>query len=177
MFFGIRREAFSAVHSSAKQSWSFQISLSTPRAKKEREHHNPVPKDLQASKKTRNRETKQIHSTDDTTPGPRSARGGKAAPELREAAHVKRLRAREEHFQVRVGEGRGSERLQLSRYALRYCPLGGNREDAPITPGQNRTHGRTEQWRTRRSLLARELEHKVKKTRRCIYLRPPSPRR
>ena len=60
-----------------------------------------------------------------------------------------------------MGEGRRSERLKLSRYALRYCPLGGNREDAPVATGQNRAHRRADQWRIRRGLQARQLAHKV----------------
>ena len=49
----------------------------------------------------------------------------------------------------------------MSRHALRYGPLGCNREDTPVTTGQNRAHRRTEQWRIGRGLEARKLAHKV----------------
>ena len=49
----------------------------------------------------------------------------------------------------------------MSRHALRYGPLGCNREDTPVATGQNRAHREAEQWRIRRGLDARQLAHKV----------------
>ena len=101
---------------------------------------SPVEKALQAPKEIRDHKNKQEPSPKDSNPKPRSAEGGKSTRELREAANIRRLKAREDHFQVREGEGRRRERLEVSRHALRYGPLGCNREDTPVTTGQNRAH-------------------------------------
>ena len=119
------------------------------------------PKGPSGTKKTRDRENKQEPSNEDSKPKPRSTEGGESTRELREAAHIGRLRTREDHFQVREGGSRRRERLEVSRHALRYGPLGCNREDTQVATGQNRAHRRAEQWRIRRGLYARQLAHKV----------------